>query len=72
MKTKIHFIINNIPWILHVDMDCLIKSKPFVLEGVYYHIKSFVKSNLNLLCDYECQVIQQDEWRDNQIKNILN
>jgi hypothetical protein len=62
-------------WLLNVDMDCLTKSKPFELEGNLYYIVSFKKKmreHLNIIMAYDCKVITQSEWRDRQLKNILN
>lgn len=67
--------IKNTPWVLSVDMDCLTKSKPFELNGDYYYIVSFnkkMKEHLNIIKAYDCKVISQEKWRDNQLKKILN
>lgn len=72
---KIKTDIDKKAYIFHVKEECL-NGEPFTKMGQVYHIISFIKVRDNYwdyyLWDYECEVIKQEKWRDNQLKKILN
>lgn len=70
LDTKVK-LVRAFPWVCVVDIKCITEHKPFELEGHLFYITSFMRVK-GTLWDYECKVISQEEWRDRQLKNILN